>query len=151
VSSPDLLVRMDLPGTPASAAAVRVALRALAAASPSVCLSGQELDEITVAVQEACTNVIRHVCNRRAATRFRVEFHREPDALVIVLRDSGHPFDLVQRAMPEPEELREGGYGTYLMHAWTHDVSLARENGENVLTLVRRYGVALPESESADA
>ncbi len=145
------LFRLELPATPASAAAVRGALRALVQASPSVRLSSQELDEITVAVQEACTNVIRHACERQIECRFGVEFSLDDDALTVVLRDTGRPFDLVRRAIPEPEELREGGYGTFLIHAWMHEVSLVRHAGENVLTLVRRYGVALPDRESADA
>lgn len=136
------VVALDLPAEASAPAAVRGALCALARSCPTVHLDDRELLEICGAVQEAVTNVIRHALRGDASRRFRVELHRLADALEVVLIDDGPSYDLSEPRLPEPEEMREGGYGVHIMHSWADEVLLERLDGVNRLRLVRSYRTA---------
>ena len=145
-------VVIDLPAEPAAPGCARELLRSLAERSPDVRLRSEELDEVCVAVQEACSNAVRHGCGERPDARFRVEIHRRTDALEVRVCDPGPGFSLGPCILPSPEALQEGGYGTFIMLSWMHEVTLERRGDENVLVLVRRYGVPLATAtEPADA
>lgn len=135
------VVTLELPADGASPAAVRGLLRSLAESCPNVHLGPAELLEVCGAVQEAVTNVIRHALDRDDARTFRVEILRHEEALEVVLLDDGPAYDLSAARLPEPEELREGGYGVHIMHSWADEVILERTGGRNRLSLLRRYRV----------
>jgi len=132
------VVRIELPSESAALRAVRGALLDFAfnAALP---LAARELDEVAIALQEACTNAIRHAHGCDPTKRFRVELRSGDESLEILVKDGGAPFDLDAVAAPKPEELREGGYGIAIMRSWMDEVGLSREDGGNVLRLVRKY------------
>jgi len=140
VSFPGEPVLLDLPSEAAVTSVVRAALRALAENRHLVRLSGPELDEVAVVLQEACTNVIRHAHLSDPRRRFQVEIRRQAEALEIVVRDEGRPFDLATVGPPpEPERLEEGGYGVHIIRSWMDEVTVSREGGRNVLRMLRRY------------
>ncbi len=132
-------VLLDLPSEAAVLGVVRAALRALAEGPHRVRLDPREIDEVAVALQEACTNVVRHAHHGDETKRFQVELRRGANELEVLVRDHGEPFELDVPRAPEPEALQEGGYGIRIMRSWMDEVTLTREQGSNVLRLVRRY------------
>jgi serine/threonine-protein kinase RsbW len=118
---------------------VRATLFALADSSDVVRFTREELDEVSVALQEACTNAIRHAHRHDASKSVRIEFIDDEVALVIRVIDQGTPFQLKDTPLPDPESLQEGGYGISIMRAWMDDVRLDRVGDQNVLTLRRMY------------
>ena len=137
---------LDLPSEASVLNLVRAALRAVADDARRVRLDAREVDEVQVALQEACTNAIRHAHKCDPRKRFRVELRRLVDSLEILVRDGGDPFDLDAKKLPQPEALQEGGYGIRIMRSWMDEVILTRDEVGNVLRLVRRY-----RSKSGDA
>jgi serine/threonine-protein kinase RsbW len=137
---------LDLPSENASLRLVRDALRAFAR-DADVGLAAREIGEVEVAVHEACTNAIRHAHGGDPSKCFRVEMRRRSDALEILVRDHGAPFDLDASAARTPEDLHEGGYGLSIIKSWTDEATVSREDGGNVLRLVRRRR---PPSECVD-
>lgn len=131
-------ITLDLPSEPGILSVVRETLRALARCQPNVRLDEIAVGEMQVALQEACTNAIRHAHDRDPTRRIQVVFHRAPDGLLIEVSDGGEPYELSEH-VPDPEDLAEGGYGTSIMRAWMDEVRLERRDGRNVLTLFRRY------------
>jgi len=130
---------LDLPSEASVLNLVRAALRAVAEDGRRVRLEPREIDEVQVALQEACTNAIRHAHKGDARKRFRVEMQRHEDALEIFVKDGGEPFDLDAKKPAQPETLQEGGYGIRIMRSWMDEVILTRDEVGNVLRLVRRY------------
>lgn len=144
---------VEIPSDSRLAGVVRQALAAVVSHCPDVRLEPREVEEISLVLQEAVTNVVRHAHFHDAARPLRVEFRRHVDMLEILVRDEGAPFHL-DTAELEPEMLREGGYGIHIMRSWMHDVSVARHGGDgtaggNILRLVRRYGEPLPRRTEA--
>lgn len=140
-------VLLVLPSEAGVLPVVRAALHAMAESYDEVRLSPSELDEVTVTLQEACTNVIRHAHGHDASIPFRVEFRLLDGGFEIRVRDRGPVFDLAAMKPPNPEELREGGYGISIMRAWMDELELIRHADGNELRLVRRYRAGDPVSE----
>ncbi|MCU0727342.1 MAG: ATP-binding protein [Planctomycetes bacterium] len=130
---------ISLPGSPRHLRVVRSFLEMLAAHSPEVLLGPQAIIGIQLAVQEACINAIRYGESGRLDARVRVVFIVGPESLTVEVRDHGPGFDPDGIPPPDPELLREGGYGVHIMKQGVHRVEARRESGEFVLSLTRYY------------
>lgn len=140
---------LDLPSEASVLNLVRAALRSLAEDFRRVRLDAREVDEVQVALQEACTNAIRHAHKGDPTKRLRVEMRRRENCLEILVHDSGEPFDLDAKSAPAPESLQEGGYGIRIMRSWMDEVRLSRDEGGNVLRLVRYYRTGAGGADAA--
>jgi anti-sigma regulatory factor (Ser/Thr protein kinase) len=69
---------------------------------------------ITLAIEEALTNKIRHAYRNRPDGRIQFEFRTEPDALVFRLTDQGEAPDPA-RICARRDSLQSGGFGTHIM------------------------------------
>jgi anti-sigma regulatory factor (Ser/Thr protein kinase) len=70
---------------------------------------------ITLAVEEALTNKIRHAYGYRSEGRIQFQFRTEPGALVFQLTDQGEPPDPAKICARERDSLQPGGFGTHIM------------------------------------
>ena len=148
MSAPEPIV-LDLPSEAPVLSLVRAALRAVAD-DKRVRLLPREVDEVQVVLQEACTNVIRHAHKGDASKRLVVEILRHDDALEIVVRDSGAPFQMKERQdNDETGEIPEGGYGITIMRSWMDEVTLTHDGRGNSLRMVRRYKAAVGDERVA--
>lgn len=130
---------LELPSEACMASVARAAVRALLQGAEDVRLDEREIDEVSLVVHEACTNVVRHAHLHDASKRFRVEVARRDGEVEIRVVDEGAPFQLDRGPRSEPEELREGGYGIHIMRSWMDEVGVTHDGRGNVLRLVRRY------------
>jgi len=81
----------------------------------------EEVGKIQLAVDEACTNVVRHAYDPSVRDKKDIEITVEFDseAFVVTVTDRGKGFD--PQAVPEPDmehlrvEMRPGGLGIHLM------------------------------------
>ncbi|MGQ9631067.1 MAG: ATP-binding protein [bacterium] len=76
----------------------------------------QAINEMKIAISEACTNVIKHAYRGEENHTLTVFVSRSNnDHLEIVIVDNGEKFDFY--GLPEPVlgEARESGYGVFLM------------------------------------
>jgi anti-sigma regulatory factor (Ser/Thr protein kinase) len=74
-----------------------------------------ESHAITLAVEEALTNKIRHAYGYRPEGRIQFQFRTEPGALVFQLTDQGEPPDPAKICARERDSLQPGGFGTHIM------------------------------------
>jgi serine/threonine-protein kinase RsbW len=107
-------------------------------------LEGQKIFNLQLAVDEACSNIIKY--GYAAATaeekKIRIRCSRRDGAIAVEIRDRGKPFDPTTVAPPDLEaslEEREiGGLGIYFMKKVTDAISYSYKDGQNVLTMVAR-------------
>lgn len=93
-------------------------------------------DAITLAVDEAVGNVIKHAYHGETDRRVTLTLAAAPDGgLEIRVRDAGEPFNPLARASPAPDELRPGGRGLYLIREIMDEIDYGRENGANVFRM----------------
>jgi anti-sigma regulatory factor (Ser/Thr protein kinase) len=126
-------VVLRLPAEPDSLAIVRQAVTGIAEV---LGMDGDRIDDLKVAVTEACTNVVMHAYDHRPGL---VEVQAWPgdDALVVTVRDEG------EGIVPRAERVSPGlGLGLQMIAALADDLRITA--GEQGGTSVR-MGFSLPQ------
>lgn len=102
----------------------------------------KDVTGILLAVEEACTNVIRHAYLMAAGT-LKLKITLFHDRLQLSIFDNGRTFDFEKSSEPDLEHYiktgRKGGLGIYLIRKITDEVSYHSSRGVNELRMVKRY------------
>lgn len=81
--------------------------------------SDEEISKIALAVDEACTNVIKHAYKFDPAKKITVTVRRGDGAFEVSILDTGNQFNPAGVQTPDMKEylthFRRGGLGVYLM------------------------------------
>ena len=102
--------------------------------------------DLDVAVDELLSNIIRYAYGSETGTvTVRVVTQLEPKALILTFLDQGAPFDPLAEERPDTTSLpaRErpmGGLGLYLVRSLVDEITYARRDGQNVLTVHKEIG-----------
>ena len=131
------LFRIDVPARPDRLKLVR-ALVSEVAANRGCCAA--VVRDLTLAVDEACQNVIRHAYGGDEAGRMILEAREQGEDLVFFLRDFAPPVDASQVRPRDLEDVRPGGLGTHLMREVLDEVAFMPppDGGGNMLKMVKR-------------
>jgi len=114
-------VRIALPAAPPNLAVVRQLLSGVASA---VGMRKEQLDDVKVAVTEACTNVVVHAYRGDEPGQLLVDAWAEQDRLVVLVRDEG------QGMSPRADRRSPGlGLGLRMMATLASDLSISSEAG----------------------
>ena len=140
-------VQLEIPPRLDYLAVVRLVVAAAAVIDPP--LPESRLDDLRLAVTEACSNAIK-AHRSEAVEPVVIRCHLDEDRFRIHIRDRGHGFDpdsLV--ALPDPEDparlQHESGLGVPLIRVLTDDVSfVANADGTTVSMTLKRPGPTSP-------
>jgi len=147
----DELVTLQLPASAEYVDLVRVTLYGIAA---KMGFSYEEIEDMKVAVSEACNNAVLHAYGNQPlgttapapaeTPRMEIRFIKKEDALSIVVKDEGQSFDaLAVTGQISPlhgksiESINAGGLGLYLMQALMDQVEVHSEAGTEVILTKR--------------
>jgi len=97
---------------------------------------------ITLAVDEALANVIRHAYNNRHDQEMELDCQVESDRIVFKLLDCGEAPDPDRICGKPLEDTTPGGRGTHLMKAIMDEMSYESVPGKNQLKLVKQFTAA---------
>jgi serine/threonine-protein kinase RsbW len=132
---------------PSEVASVPTA-RSICQANLSLLKVGQQsIDDVTLALTEACANVVKHAGGHRYQVRLSID-----DALcVIEVIDNGSGFEPGAVPAPDPEELFPDGRGLLLMGALVDQLAFTRREDSTgtVVCLEKRLDLD-PGSPLAD-
>ena len=96
----------------------------------SHCQAGPDVDDVVLAVEEACTNAIRHSCAKEDA---KVSLAFDHDRLSVVVADHGVGFDPgLFRPDRVPDLLAPGGRGLFLISRLVDDLHVVCAGGTQV-------------------
>jgi serine/threonine-protein kinase RsbW len=146
----DLVLQLDVPSSPEYIAIVRLVVAAVASARRA--LADERVDDLKLAVSEACTNAIEANRSIRPGAPVHIEVWEEPDRLEVSIDDRGPGFDLEKLAFPppitDPERLNfERGLGIPLIKTLVDNVVFVRlEKGTSVRLTV--FGGPLGEDDT---
>jgi serine/threonine-protein kinase RsbW len=100
------------------------------------------IDKIVLAVDEACSNIIKHAYQLDESGIINIKLSLEDSTLKIEIEDYGQPFK--NSNVNEPnindyyKEHKKGGWGLYLIKKIMNFVSYNRTNdGKNYLVLIK--------------
>jgi len=97
--------------------------------------------EIHLAVDEACTNTIKYAYSDGATGDIELSCVLDHRLATVIIRDWGPPFNPLD--MPPPDLSLDidarpiGGLGIYLMKKFSDRLEYRRENGSNILTIIK--------------
>lgn len=139
------LVRLEIPAQPAFVGVARSVVAAVAGAFDGI--DDDRLEDLRVAVSEACTNAVE--AHRRDAVDEHVVIScsATADTFAVCIEDSGAGFD--PDAVPPPpdpdgppSEAAERGWGLQLIEALVDDVTFRQTGEGTAVDLVVRLGAA---------
>jgi serine/threonine-protein kinase RsbW len=112
--------------------------------SGKVGFDDEEIDKIRIAVDEACTNVIKHAYEGEGEDHIGIIIKIDYSKLTIVVTDRGKGFDPKGIELPDMEnyfaELRVGGLGIYLMNTLMDEVDYTIKPGvKNEVRMVKYF------------
>ena len=91
-------------------------------------------------------NRSRSVARATGLATIRFKLEEDPLAAVITFVDRGMPYDPLSTAAPDitlPADDREiGGLGVFIVRRTMDDVKYSYEEGQNILTITKRFGRA---------
>jgi serine/threonine-protein kinase RsbW len=97
------------------------------------------VDEVELAVSEACTNAIRHVAKADVLGRVVISFQVYETRLVIEVKDQGTGFEIDEVPLPEFDKHPEGGYGLYIIRTVMDEVQYTRGVEYNTLAMKKYF------------
>ena len=132
---------------PAQAAQMRSVRAALRHALDAQGVAPESRDQLVLAVDEACTNVIRHAYGGECSRRIALHVARERDMLAFELRDRAPAVDPACLKARDLSECRPGGLGLPFIAATmdTWQLEPAADGQGNVLRMHKRIEGGEPE------
>lgn len=95
----------------------------------------EEIEDIKVAVAEACTNAIKHGLDEK----FHLNVEIFEDKLQIDIEDSGKGYNVEELAKPDLENPKEGGLGIFIIKTLMDEVELHSKIGEGSKIKMIKY------------
>lgn len=115
---------------------IRTEIRAVAAQCR---FSQAQLDQIVLAVNEACANIILHAYRPEENGSIDINIVKNESQLTIQIRDYADPADQTKIRSRSLDDIRPGGLGVYLMRESMDEVEFALPaDGKGNLLLLRK-------------
>jgi anti-sigma regulatory factor (Ser/Thr protein kinase) len=137
----ETLMEMTIRSHPQLLTVVRCAIKEF---SDIVGFSDRDAYLITLAVDEACNNVICHTYENRCDNEMTIICRRFADGLEVTVQDVGPKVDETQLRSRPLDEIRPGGLGLHFMHSIMDQVRYDPDFPEgNRLIMIKKL---IPES-----
>ncbi|AIF42391.1 anti-sigma B factor RsbW [Virgibacillus sp. SK37] len=130
---------------PAKAEYVGVIRLSISGIANRMGFSYEDIEDLKVAISEAITNTVTHAYNEKDEGEVTIGFGIYEDRLEIMVADHGGSFDLNKikndigpyKNTESVENLREGGFGLFLINALMDKVEITNNYG--VIVLMTKY------------
>ena len=99
--------------------------------------------QVTLAVEEVCTNLIIHSHASNPKEVIYLEVKELKEKLAIEITDKGDAFNLLEYEVPDLkkviEEKRKGGIGILLVKKIMDEIEFESKNGKNTCRLIKKF------------
>lgn len=129
-------IRIEIPR---SAKYVAVARNVIDSLSNRIPLTKEDLEDLKLAVGEACANAIKF--SSPEATAVQVMYHIMPDRIEVEVRNRGtaRGHNCIEPSLPPPENMQEGGMGIFIMKRLTDDMRIYSHRGMTKVRMAKRF------------
>ncbi len=128
-------IKMEIASNPQYVSVIRLTTSGIAN-KIGFCL--EDIEDIKVAVSEACTNAIKHSLDNK----FSVEYTIFENGLTITIIDSGKGYDVDSIDVPNLEEPKESGLGLFIIKSLMDEVEIKSNiNYGTVIKMTKYLGV----------
>ena len=127
---------MAVPGKPEYVGTVRMAVAHVAS---SIGFDIEAIDDIKVAVSEACTNIICHAHGGGAFMYDVIIDLEESRKITVTVKDTGVGFGMEDYVEPVPGESSGSGLGIFIIRALMDEVDIQSIPGKGTNILMAKY------------
>lgn len=103
--------------------------------------SAQDVADLSLAVDEAYTNIIKHAYNNDKSQMVEIELEVDDKQICVCLTDQGVSFDQQNYKIPDIKKQikhkKRGGMGVYLIHKLMDEVSYKTSGKDNEIRLYK--------------
>nr|WP_195941004.1 ATP-binding protein [Romboutsia sp. 1001713B170131_170501_G6] len=102
--------------------------------------SMDDIEDIKVAVSEACTNAIKHSNDNK----FFITFDILENGLAIEIEDKGKGYDVESLHQPDLNNPKESGLGLFIIQSLMDEVNIeSKENKGTIIKMTKYLGVGI--------
>ena len=135
-------IEMKIPAKPDYLSVIRLTLSGIAS---RMGYTFEVIEDLKIAVSEACTNAIQHAYSEDEVGEVIIGFGIYEDKLELMVADSGKSFDFIQTKnelgpyteSSTVDQLTEGGLGLYLIEALMDEVRVLDHSGGVMVFMVK--------------
>lgn len=99
----------------------------------------EEIEDIKLAVAEACTNAMTH--GKAENGNYDIEFTIEKESMIIEVKDSGKGCMIENIRKPQERELVEGGLGVFIIKSLMDKVEISSKLGKGTtIKMMKKIG-----------
>jgi serine/threonine-protein kinase RsbW len=128
------LLKFSLPGKPEYLGVVRLAVSSIANCAA---FDIESIEDIKVAVSEACMNVVRHGSSEELC--YEVECRIERDRFIVLVSDCCGGYNTNDYLEPCLEDPKENGLGLFIIKALMDEVDIYSKVGEGTKITMVKY------------
>ncbi len=125
----------NVPGKPEYVGTIRIAIAQVAGHAG---FDIEAIDDIKVAVSEACTNIVCH-SHEEEDFVYDVILELEESKLTIIVKDDGTGFRMENYVEPSPGEAHGNGLGLFIIKALMDEVTIDSELGQGTHISMTKY------------
>ena len=125
-------IKMEITANPAYVSIIRLTTSGIA---NKVGFCMDDIEDLKVAVSEACTNAIKHSSD----DRFTIIYTMTENGLTIEIIDNGNGYDTSSINEPDIENLKESGMGLFIIEALMDEVSIESQEGKGTSIKMTKY------------
>ena len=125
-------IKMEITANPAYVSIIRLTTSGIA---NKVGFCMDDIEDLKVAVSEACTNAIKHSSD----DRFTIIYTMIENGLTIEIIDNGNGYDTSSINEPDIENLKESGMGLFIIEALMDEVSIESKEGIGTSIKMTKY------------
>jgi anti-sigma regulatory factor (Ser/Thr protein kinase) len=113
---------------------------AISGAMEGTKISKKDSDRIVLAVDEACSNIIKHCCRRDRTRKIDLTIEADHEKLIISIIDNGPRFDISKIQSRDINEIKPGGLGIHIMKQIMDFVEYSHTpEGLNRVRLIKKF------------
>ena len=125
-------ISMEISSKPEYVSIIRLTTSGIA---NSIGFSLNEIEDIKVAVSEACTNAIRHSKDNKVTFIFKII----ENGLCIEVKDNGIGYDIDNIKKPDLDNPKENGLGIFIIESLMDKVQIQSEIDKGTIIKMTKY------------
>ena len=125
-------IKMEISANPEYVSIIRLTTSGIAN-KVGFCID--DIEDLKVAISEACTNAIKHSSDER----FIIIYSIIENGLTIEVIDNGKGYDRSAVSKPDIDNLKEGGMGLFIIEALMDEVKVESQEGKGPSIKMTKY------------
>ena len=125
-------IKMEISANPEYVSIIRLTTSGIAN-KVGFCID--DIEDLKVAISEACTNAIKHSLE----DRFTIVYSIIENGLAIEIIDNGKGYDTASVRQPDLDNLKENGMGLFIIESLMDDVNVESVQGKGTTIKMTKY------------